>query len=334
MGPPAAQTRARRRPPRRNSDTSDEIVVTAERRTENLQTAPLAATVISGDDLAGKGVTTVDPLQFVSPATTVDNFGQGNDFNIRGIGKGEHNTQTSTGVITYRDGVATFPGYFTLEPYYDIASVEILRGPQGTFGGQNCNRRRGVRQHQQPDHRRRRSRLCCGPNRQLQRLAARKGAVNLPISDTLAARIAFNTEQRDSFYKFTGPGGTPYNGNPGDLREYSARFSLLWKPNSDVVGALEDGWRLYGFRRLSRRSVQRHQRSLPSHRELAATSDRPRHSVDIENRISDVRTASRSGRSRGYQYAITQYRADLDGTATVNINFRRLRAGAAVVAGI
>ena len=40
---------------------------------------------------------------------TIDNFGQGIDFDIRGIGKGEHNSQTTPGVITYRDGVATFP---------------------------------------------------------------------------------------------------------------------------------------------------------------------------------------------------------------------------------
>src|SRR5678816_2499774 len=72
------------------------------------------------------------------PSLTVNNFGQGIDFNIRGIGKAEHNTQTTTGVITYRDGIATFPGYLQGEPYYDIGHVEILRGPQGTFVGQNA----------------------------------------------------------------------------------------------------------------------------------------------------------------------------------------------------
>ena len=71
------------------------------------------------------------------PSVVVDNFGQGLEFNIRGIGKAEHNTQTSTGVITYRDGVATFPGYLQEEPYYDLASVEVLRGPQGTIAGEN-----------------------------------------------------------------------------------------------------------------------------------------------------------------------------------------------------
>ena len=117
--------------------TVETVVVTAERRTENLQTTAIAATVLSGADLVNKGIVNVDSLQFAVPNVTINNFGQGLDFNIRGIGKGEHNSQTTTGVITYRDGVATFPGYFTEEPYYDVASLEVLRGPQGTFVGQN-----------------------------------------------------------------------------------------------------------------------------------------------------------------------------------------------------
>ena len=94
-----------------------EVVVTAERRSTDLQRTPIAASVLTGADLGAKGIMTVDQLQTAMPSVTVQNFGQGNDFNIRGIGKGEHNTQTSTGVITYRDGVATFPGYLQDEPF-------------------------------------------------------------------------------------------------------------------------------------------------------------------------------------------------------------------------
>src|SRR6185436_110267 len=92
--------------PASSADPSAEIVVTAERRSTNLQTTPIAASVMTGEDVANSGVTTVDQLQFISPAATVNNLGQGNHFNIRGLGKADHNTQPNTRVITYHDSVA------------------------------------------------------------------------------------------------------------------------------------------------------------------------------------------------------------------------------------
>ena len=74
------------------SEVLEEIVVTAERRRTSLQVTPIAATVMSGEKLADSGITVVDQLQFISPGATVNNFGQGIDFNIRGIGMAEHNT--------------------------------------------------------------------------------------------------------------------------------------------------------------------------------------------------------------------------------------------------
>jgi len=115
-----------------------DIVITARRRSENLMRTPTSGSVLTGESLANKGVVNVDSLQFATPSIVVNNFGQGIDFNVRGIGKGEHNTQTATGVITYRDGAPTFPGYFQQEPYYDIANLQVLRGPQGTIVGQNA----------------------------------------------------------------------------------------------------------------------------------------------------------------------------------------------------
>ncbi|MDR3511217.1 MAG: TonB-dependent receptor [Caulobacteraceae bacterium] len=215
--------------PRDSSSTSTvvkEVVITAERRTTSLQKTAIAATVLTGNDLISKGVLTVDQLQFVSPSLTVNNFGQGNDFDIRGIGKGEHNTQTSTGVVTYRDGVATFPGYFQEEPYFDIASVEVLRGPQGTFSGQNATGGAVIVNTQNPV-------IGGGYNGYLlghygnYNDTGLQGAVNLPINDTLAARVAFNTEYRDTFYHISGP----WTGNP-NLMWGSARFSLLWTPTN------------------------------------------------------------------------------------------------------
>lgn len=206
-----------------------EIVITARRRSENLMRTPIAGTVLTGSDLANKGVTTVDALQFAAPSITVNNFGQGNDFNIRGIGKGEHNTQTTTGVITYRDGAPTFPGYVTEEPYYDVANVQVLRGPQGTIVGQNATGGAVFVNTNDP--------VINGGYHGY--LAANygnyndlggQGAINIPVSNTFAARVAFFGERRDSFYHITGPDGGPYPHNKGDLRMLAGRLSLLWKP--------------------------------------------------------------------------------------------------------
>ncbi|HWE48017.1 MAG TPA: TonB-dependent receptor [Caulobacteraceae bacterium] len=215
--------------PSDKANTVGEVVVTAERRTVNLQKSNIAATVLNEKDILRDGVFTVDQLQFVSPSLTVNSFGQGNDVDIRGIGKGEHNTQTGTGVITYRDGAPTFPGYFQEEPYYDIGNIEVLRGPQGTFSGQNATGGAIEVTTANP--------VINGGNTGY--LYARygnfndgqvQGAVNLPINDTMAARVSFNLQHRDTFYNLSGP----WTGDP-NLNWASFRFSLLWTPNPQTT---------------------------------------------------------------------------------------------------
>ena len=205
-----------------------EVVVTAERRSTSLQTTAISAEVLTGADLERQGITSVDKLQFATPSMTLQSFGQGNDFNIRGVGKGETNSSVGVGVITYRDGVAAFPGYFQSEPYYDIANVEVLRGPQGTFIGQNAIGGAIFITEANPNFN--------GVHGYLQGQlgnyndAAVQGAVNLPISDTLAARVAFDDEYRESFYKVTGDAG----GSAGLYKGSSARLSLLWTPTPQI----------------------------------------------------------------------------------------------------
>ena len=205
-----------------------EVVVTGERRTTNLQTTAIAATVLNQDDLLRQGVTTIDQLQFVSPSLTVNNFGQGNNVNIRGIGKGEHNSQTGTGVVTYRDGAATFPGYFAEEPYYDVSSVEVLRGPQGTFSGQNATGGAIIVNTQDPKINGGYTGYLLGHYGNYNDTGA-QGAVNLPINDTLAARVALNAEYHDTWYNLNGL----KSGDP-DIKWLSGRFSLLWQPTPEL----------------------------------------------------------------------------------------------------
>lgn len=211
-----------------------EVVVTARRRTENLQTTPLSGSVLTGTDLANKGVANVDALQFATPSIVVNNFGQGIDFNVRGIGKGEHNTQTATGVITYRDGAPTFPGYFQGEPYYDVANIQVLRGPQGTIVGQNATGGAVFVNSNDPVIGGNYTGYVSANVGNYSEVGA-QGAVNIPVSDTLAARFAVYGLRRDGFYNITGPGGAKYTGNNGDQRHVAGRFSLLWKPTHNLT---------------------------------------------------------------------------------------------------
>jgi iron complex outermembrane receptor protein len=300
-------------------DQLSELIVTAERRHTDLQNTPISATVLSGTDLANMGVTGVDQLQFATPGATIDNFGQGIDFNIRGIGKAEHNSQTTVGVVTYRDGIATFPGYFQEEPYYDVANVEILRGPQGTFGGQNATGGAVFVTTNDPDIGGGYKGYMSGQVGNYTDFAV-QGAVNLPISDTLAARFAFNGESRDSFYHIVGPGGGAYNGNPGNLRIGSGRLGLLWKPD-DALTVL---WKTdFNYLNLGAYPADPFYSTndlfnIGANSPQLAVDKFARSVLKVDYALPDgitIRSVS------GYQKGNTSYQADLDGTNTANSFF-------------
>jgi len=290
------------------SDDLGEIVITAERRRTDLQKTPISATVMTGEKLTANGVAVVDQLQFVSPSAVVNNFGQGIDFNIRGIGKAEHNSQTTTGVIIYRDGVATFPGYYTAEPYYDIARVEVLRGPQGTFVGENATGGAVFVTSNDPAINGGTAGYVMAGMGSYNSLAL-QGAVNIPAGDTFAMRAAVNLDQRDSFYTITGP----HTGDAGVAR-MSGRLGMLWEPSDNLSMLLKMD---YNYLDLS---------GYPADPVLATndlfdiTGNADYHGLDRFGRAVlkvdyefDNGTVLRS--VSGYQEGQTEYRTDLDGTS-------------------
>jgi len=294
-----------------SSHEFDEIIVTAERRHTDLQKTPIAATVLTGDKVVNSGVTVVDQLQFISPAAVVNNFGQGIDFNIRGIGKAEHNTQTTTGVITYRDGVATFPGYYTGEPYYDIARVEILRGPQGTFVGQNATGGAVFVASNDPIINGDYTGYFQGAVAEHNGYGA-QGAINLPIGDTFAMRFAAYGEKRDSYYDIEGP----YTGDDG-VQLASGRIGMLWEPSDNFTLNFKVD---YNYQDLSAYPADP-VNSTNDMFELTANADL--HALDRFGRAvlkmdyefgngTVLRSVS------GYQDGQSEYRADLDGTSAAN----------------
>lgn len=295
--------------------TLGEVVVTAERRTSNLQTTAVAATVLSGQDLQNKGVTSLEQLQFAAPSTTVQNFGQGNFFNIRGIGKSEATTAVGVGVITYRDGVAAFPGYFQTEPYYDIGSLEILRGPQGTFAGANATGGAVFITARNPDFNSINGYVAAkyGNYNDIQL----QGAINLPLSDTLAVRLAGNHETRESFYDITGP----YKGHPGQVDSNSVRGSVLWTPTDALRVLFKTDYNLIDL------GGYPADPALATNNRFTLTNNGPNQAKDEFVRSSlNVSYVFDSGitlRSiTGYQNGTSLFATDLDGTRVGNNTFR------------
>ena len=211
-----------------------EVVVTAERRTENLQTTPIAASVLDASALNRKGVVSLADLQNATPALSITNTGLVANVNIRGIGLDSGSPQVVPGVSSYRDGLWQ-PPVTTTTAFYDIGSVEVLRGPQGTFVGSNSTGGAIFINSRSPDF--------DGLHGQVEVLGGNyadvgaNGAVNLPIDEQWAARIAFNVERRDSFYRnitsSPTPDGAEFN-TPGSLDEKDLRVGLLWKPNDTL----------------------------------------------------------------------------------------------------
>ena len=116
----------------------EEIIVTAQRRSENVQDVPVAISVATGADLERLQVTNVESLQYATPSLVV----AGGDpsrkrFGIRGISDQSRNAGFENRVGVYVDGVWVGRSAASNQGALDIATMEILRGPQGTLFGRN-----------------------------------------------------------------------------------------------------------------------------------------------------------------------------------------------------
>lgn len=113
------------------------IVVTAERREQSLQDVPISATVLSGEELQRKGVNNLNDIQQVAPSVAINTFNRSTFINIRGVGIAQSAPTSNPGVAYYIDGQLIPHEQFIGHSFYDIGTIEVLRGPQGTLTGQN-----------------------------------------------------------------------------------------------------------------------------------------------------------------------------------------------------
>ncbi|HEX7851149.1 MAG TPA: TonB-dependent receptor plug domain-containing protein, partial [Sphingomonas sp.] len=126
--------------PQAATSPGGDIVVTARRRSERLQTVPLAVAVLSGETLANAGAFNVNRLQQFQPALQFYSSNPRNSaINIRGLGApfGLTNDGIEQGVGLYIDQVYIGRVGASTFDFVDIDRVEVLRGPQGTLYGKN-----------------------------------------------------------------------------------------------------------------------------------------------------------------------------------------------------
>jgi iron complex outermembrane recepter protein len=219
--------------PQRQDAALEEVHITAQRRTENLQAVPIAATALLGADLEGKAVSQLNDLQYAVPSLSIGNAGLSNVVNIRGVGLASGSPAVANGVAVYVDGLFQTPTIYANQ-FYDIADVEILRGPQGTLVGTNSTGGAIFINSRNPTLGKVDGYVEFGGGNYDAWSA--QGALNLPLNDVLALRIAAEFTQHESFYRSAGPAYT----DSGSLYEKGLRLGLLLEPGAlRVLGKLE-----------------------------------------------------------------------------------------------
>jgi iron complex outermembrane receptor protein len=206
-------------PSKQNIGELTEIVVTAEKRAESAQSSALAVSVVSGDTLSNKGVTDILRLNDAVPGLATDNSLGQTVIYLRGIGPQINLPQYASAIPFQLDG-ADIQRETMSTGLFDVGQIEVLRGPQGTLYGRNAIG--GV--------------VNISSNRPVDRFAGAveveggnyglfrsSGMLNVPLSDSLYTRLAFQTVARDAYLT---------NG-AGQLLAQAGRLEVLYDPHNN-----------------------------------------------------------------------------------------------------
>jgi iron complex outermembrane receptor protein len=206
-----------------------EIVVTAEKRSESVQSSAVAVSVVSADTLANKGVTDILRLNDAVPGLATDNSLGQTVLYLRGIGPQINLPQYASAVPFQVDG-ADIQRETMGTGLFDLAQLEVLRGPQGTLYGRDAIGGVVNIQTNHPINKFEGSVEVEGGNYGLFRSS---GMLNVPLSDVIYSRLAFQTVAHDA-YETNGA---------GQLIAQAGRLEVLYDPrnNFDVLLTFSGG---------------------------------------------------------------------------------------------
>jgi outer membrane receptor protein involved in Fe transport len=220
-----------------SSDIFEEIVVTAQKRAQNIMDVPIAVSAVTGQQIVDAGIKDMADLQqnvpnlIVSGSQTTTT----STFSIRGISSTSNNFGVESSVGLYVDGVYRSRQSSMINDLVDVEAVEVLRGPQGTLFGKNTPAgalqiRTVAASHEQDAF----IDLTAGDYN----LIKFSGAANFSLTDNLAMRGTVFYSERDGYvedYRVDPASGETLREKDqyNDRNRYGARLQFQYEPSDD-----------------------------------------------------------------------------------------------------
>jgi iron complex outermembrane receptor protein len=239
--PVLAQAEARAQP-----TAVGEVIVTANKRQENIQNVGASIVAASGDKLTQMGITDTASLQKIVPGFNVTpNYYGTSVFTIRGVGFQDTSLASSPTVTVYADEAPLPFSVLTSGTTLDLQRVEVLKGPQGTLFGNNATGGAINYIANKPT-----DTFQAGLDVTVGNFATANvsGFVSGPIIDGLDGRIALQSNNSGAWQKGYGPQAGQSIGGTDFL---NGRISLQWKPNDRFKALLTvNGWHDHSYNQI------------------------------------------------------------------------------------
>jgi len=206
----------------------EEVLVTAEKRSESLQDLSQAITVLTGQDLDTRQVTSFVDLSAIAPGVNIaKNEGFKTVITIRGVGNEANQNAIANPSVSYHlDGIYVASPFALQTDFLDLERIEVLRGPQGTLFGQNSTGGaiNVVTQAPTTDGMFGSADLTLGNYN----LIKGRAAINIPLSDTVSMRASLISNTRDGFTE-----NLTLGQDLDDANSLSSRVRVLYEPSDN-----------------------------------------------------------------------------------------------------
>ena len=216
-------------PPDASMQVLDTVVI-ATKRAKSMQDVPVAMTSVSSDQLERNNVVNIFSLQALVPSlqvTTLDPPGQGTAMMLRGLGNSAFNMGFDPAVATFVDGISrSRSGLVASTDFLDLERIEVLKGPQGTLFGKNTTAGLVQMISRKPTLGEREGSFSVGYS-SFNTISA-KGSVNMPVSDTVALRVAATMVKGDGWLTLAPTGDKIH-----DRDRQAVKLQVLIKPSAD-----------------------------------------------------------------------------------------------------